>query len=212
MRALIFELRPEAVEKEGLVAALNRQIDAVRARQGISAQRINERRAGAVDRGQARPEPDRPGVPLEHGQARPRRVCGRPSGRTPGLGGPGDSGRRHRVRPQWELPRAPWPVLDARARHRDRGLAGCGQCPRPRHPGRGQSTVWVEDASAQEALLAALRAPRVGKLSAGLRTSRQLPRSLTSALYGPASTDSKLITESLGDEQSMRGDNLGSRG
>jgi len=40
MRALIFELRPEALETEGLVAALNRQIDAVRAKQGISAQTI----------------------------------------------------------------------------------------------------------------------------------------------------------------------------
>src|SRR5262245_50898331 len=40
MRALIFELRPEVLEVEGLVAALNRQIDAVRAKQGISAQLI----------------------------------------------------------------------------------------------------------------------------------------------------------------------------
>src|SRR5262245_9404825 len=37
MRALIFELRPEALETEGLVAALNRQVEAVRARHGISA-------------------------------------------------------------------------------------------------------------------------------------------------------------------------------
>jgi len=37
MRALIFELRPEALETEGLVAALNRQIEAVRARHGIAA-------------------------------------------------------------------------------------------------------------------------------------------------------------------------------
>src|SRR5262245_57635405 len=37
MRALIFELRPESLEKEGLVAALNRQIEAVRARHGIAA-------------------------------------------------------------------------------------------------------------------------------------------------------------------------------
>ena len=35
MRALIFELRPKDLETEGLVAALNRQIEAVRARQGI---------------------------------------------------------------------------------------------------------------------------------------------------------------------------------
>ena len=40
MRALIFELRPETLETEGLVAALNRQIDVLRARQGISAQLI----------------------------------------------------------------------------------------------------------------------------------------------------------------------------
>ena len=40
MRALIFELRPEALETEGLVAALNRQIEAVRARQGISVKLI----------------------------------------------------------------------------------------------------------------------------------------------------------------------------
>src|SRR5262249_10314459 len=37
MRALIFALRPEALETEGLVAALNRQIEAVRARHGITA-------------------------------------------------------------------------------------------------------------------------------------------------------------------------------
>ncbi len=37
MRALIFELRPESLEMEGLVAALNRQIEAVRARHRISA-------------------------------------------------------------------------------------------------------------------------------------------------------------------------------
>jgi len=38
MRALIFELRPESLETEGLVAALNRQIETVRARHGIAAQ------------------------------------------------------------------------------------------------------------------------------------------------------------------------------
>ena len=38
MRALIFALRPEALETEGLVTALNRQIEAIRAKQGISAQ------------------------------------------------------------------------------------------------------------------------------------------------------------------------------
>jgi signal transduction histidine kinase len=37
MRALIFELRPEALETEGLVAALDRQIEAIRARHGIAA-------------------------------------------------------------------------------------------------------------------------------------------------------------------------------
>jgi len=37
MRALIFELRPEALETEGLVAALNRQIEVLRARHRISA-------------------------------------------------------------------------------------------------------------------------------------------------------------------------------
>lgn len=35
MRALIFELRPESLEKEGLVTALIRQAEALRARQGI---------------------------------------------------------------------------------------------------------------------------------------------------------------------------------
>jgi len=40
MRALIFELRPEALETEGLVAALNRRIEAVRARQGVSVRTI----------------------------------------------------------------------------------------------------------------------------------------------------------------------------
>ena len=40
MRALIFELRPESLEMEGLVAALNRQIEAVRARHGIAAPTI----------------------------------------------------------------------------------------------------------------------------------------------------------------------------
>jgi PAS domain S-box-containing protein len=40
MRALIFELRPEAIETEGLVAALNRQIEAIRARHGSAVQTI----------------------------------------------------------------------------------------------------------------------------------------------------------------------------
>lgn len=35
MRALVFELRPESLEQEGLIAALTRQADAVRARAGI---------------------------------------------------------------------------------------------------------------------------------------------------------------------------------
>ena len=36
MRALIFELRPESLEVEGLVAALQRQADALQARHGIA--------------------------------------------------------------------------------------------------------------------------------------------------------------------------------
>jgi len=40
MRALIFDLRPESLEMEGLVTALNRQIEAVRARHGIAAPTI----------------------------------------------------------------------------------------------------------------------------------------------------------------------------
>lgn len=36
MRALIFELRPEALESEGLIAALERRAAALRARHGIS--------------------------------------------------------------------------------------------------------------------------------------------------------------------------------
>jgi signal transduction histidine kinase len=40
MRALIFELWPESLELEGLLAALNRQIEAVRARHGIAAPTI----------------------------------------------------------------------------------------------------------------------------------------------------------------------------
>jgi signal transduction histidine kinase len=35
MRALIFELRPEALEVEGLVAVLGKQMDSVRARHGL---------------------------------------------------------------------------------------------------------------------------------------------------------------------------------
>jgi signal transduction histidine kinase len=35
MRALIFELRPESLKKEGLVAALEKQADALKARHGI---------------------------------------------------------------------------------------------------------------------------------------------------------------------------------
>jgi len=38
MRALIFELRPESLENEGLVAALTKQTDALRARHGIDVQ------------------------------------------------------------------------------------------------------------------------------------------------------------------------------
>jgi signal transduction histidine kinase len=37
MRALIFELRPESLKKEGLVAALEKQADALKARHGIDA-------------------------------------------------------------------------------------------------------------------------------------------------------------------------------
>src|SRR5262245_35935922 len=48
MRALIFELRPESLESEGLVVALNKQIEALRARHGIEVK--------AVDR----EEPDQP--------------------------------------------------------------------------------------------------------------------------------------------------------
>lgn len=36
MRALVFELRPESLEQEGIVAALTRQADAVRARAGVT--------------------------------------------------------------------------------------------------------------------------------------------------------------------------------
>jgi PAS domain S-box-containing protein len=38
MRALIFELRPESLETEGLLAALTKQIDSVRARHGLEIQ------------------------------------------------------------------------------------------------------------------------------------------------------------------------------
>jgi PAS domain S-box-containing protein len=37
MRALIFELRPESLEREGLAAALTKQVEALRVRQGIEA-------------------------------------------------------------------------------------------------------------------------------------------------------------------------------
>ena len=40
MRALIFELRPESLETEGLVVALNKRIEALRARHGIAVQAI----------------------------------------------------------------------------------------------------------------------------------------------------------------------------
>jgi signal transduction histidine kinase len=36
MRALIFELRPDSIETEGLVAALGRQVAATRARYGVA--------------------------------------------------------------------------------------------------------------------------------------------------------------------------------
>ncbi len=36
MRALIFELRPESLAQEGLVAALGKQVDALRARHGLA--------------------------------------------------------------------------------------------------------------------------------------------------------------------------------
>lgn len=41
MRALIFELRPESLETEGLVVALNKQIEALRARHGIAVQAVD---------------------------------------------------------------------------------------------------------------------------------------------------------------------------
>ena len=40
MRALIFELRPESLEADGLVISISRKIEAVRARLGIAAQAI----------------------------------------------------------------------------------------------------------------------------------------------------------------------------
>lgn len=41
MRALIFELRPESLEAEGLVVALNKQIEALRARHGIAVEAVD---------------------------------------------------------------------------------------------------------------------------------------------------------------------------
>jgi PAS domain S-box-containing protein len=41
MRALIFELRPESLEAEGLVAALNKQIEALRARHAIAIEGVD---------------------------------------------------------------------------------------------------------------------------------------------------------------------------
>lgn len=41
MRALIFELRPESLEAEGLVVALNKQIEALRARHGIAVEVVD---------------------------------------------------------------------------------------------------------------------------------------------------------------------------
>jgi signal transduction histidine kinase len=38
MRALIFELRPQALESEGLVAALRQQVEAIQVRHGVAAQ------------------------------------------------------------------------------------------------------------------------------------------------------------------------------
>ena len=47
MRALIFELRPESLEQEGLVAALEKQVAALEARHGIAGRGRPPRRAAA---------------------------------------------------------------------------------------------------------------------------------------------------------------------
>ena len=70
MRALIFELRSESLESEGLVAALEKQAAALRARHGIKV-RLSGLRAASSAQDQRDALPDRPESPAQHRQARP---------------------------------------------------------------------------------------------------------------------------------------------
>src|SRR5215212_3568949 len=71
MRALIFELRPESLEKEGLVAALEKQAAAIQARHGIQVETaFGEEPDAPLEAKESLPH--RPGSFAQHRQARPR--------------------------------------------------------------------------------------------------------------------------------------------
>ena len=79
MRALIFELRPESLEVEGLVAALTKQTAAVRAHHGFEVELSLVRRAGCAACGQRDALSHRAGGAAKRGQARATATAGRAS-------------------------------------------------------------------------------------------------------------------------------------
>ena len=69
MRALIFELRPESLESEGLNAAIRKQVEAVQARHGIAGRLPALRGARPAAAGQRGDLPHSPGVAPQRRQA-----------------------------------------------------------------------------------------------------------------------------------------------
>ncbi len=72
MRALIFELRPEAIATEGLVAAIDRQASALRARHGVAVTTDPPGRARPAARSEGGPLPRQPGGPPQRRRSTPR--------------------------------------------------------------------------------------------------------------------------------------------
>ena len=72
MRALIFELRPDALQQDGLVGILDKQAAALAARHKLNIETDLGSEPDATSGGQGGALPDRPGSAPQCGQARPR--------------------------------------------------------------------------------------------------------------------------------------------
>ena len=151
MRALIFELRPESLEAEGLVAAL-------RSRQSpcgpATASRCDLSSATEPDVPLARQGgalPDRAGGAAQHRQARPRQhASALRLARERGRARAGSPRRRRGLRSRGRVPGPPGPALDARAHDRAGRHARDRECARSRHahpgPRPARSSVPVDAA------------------------------------------------------------------